>query len=180
MLGERFWTIHILRQHVFGFFLAHQLTHLRQHKQYCRSAKIAFFSPTSLCWHNIRMVPWKKISAPHEQTYIPILEIFMIIGKSEIVMRSGRPKNLSHNVWNKKEKLQRLRESRRIIAIIAFLYFLKVSFFLSVQISFSTWKKDQGEAKISYSAWKKRSGWCKNFKIVKRPCSLNRYYRVGE
>ena len=26
---------------------------------------------------------------------------------------------------------------------------------------------------------KKRSRWCKNFKIVKRPCSLNRYYRVG-
>ena len=27
---------------------------------------------------------------------------------------------------------------------------------------------EQGGAKISFSTWKKRSGWCKNFKIVKR------------
>ena len=46
------------------------------------------------------------------------------------------------------------------------------------KISFSTWKKDHGGAKIPFSTWKKRSGWCNNFKIVQRSCSLNRYYRA--
>ena len=39
-------------------------------------------------------------------------------------------------------------------------------------------KWDQGGAKNIFITWKIRSGWGKNFKIVKQPCSLNRYYRV--
>ena len=39
-------------------------------------------------------------------------------------------------------------------------------------------KRVQGGAKDIFITWKMRSGWGKNFKIVKRPCSLNRYYRV--
>ena len=39
-------------------------------------------------------------------------------------------------------------------------------------------KRVQGGAKNIFITWKMRSGWGKNFKIVKQPCSLNRYYRV--
>ena len=37
-------TIEVLRQHVFGFFRP-PTTHLRQHKYYCKSAKMAIFWP---------------------------------------------------------------------------------------------------------------------------------------
>ena len=39
-------------------------------------------------------------------------------------------------------------------------------------------KKIRVEQKFHLVDEKKRSGWCKNFKIVKRSCSFNRYYRV--
>ena len=40
--------------------------------------------------------------------------------------------------------------------------------------------KRTGWAKNISITWKMRSGWSKNFKIVKGPCSLNRYYRVSD
>ena len=101
-------TIRILRQLGFGFFLGTH-TYISIHSTVNHAAKIVIFliPPTHLFADVIFFHP--------KWTFIPILDIF----KSENRKLSwgvSQPKKLSHNVWNK-EKLQRLRESRTIVAI---------------------------------------------------------------